>query len=191
MNKIFTVLALFFSVLIYGQTTISGTVTDSETSEPLPGVNIKVVGKSLGTSTDFDGNFVFEVPKEYTNSNLVISCVGYKERKMKLNKMIGKLDIIIELESTSVEIDEVVGIVYLVSHPCDYLAQRSHFLSAKHLLLCKLSLCNVREGAVIAASIRMGSRGDTTPGHLAVSSLESGFHLLHIGTAVQRIVEFP
>ena len=36
---------------------IRGTVTDSDNA-PLPGVNVVVVGKSNGTATDFDGNYV-------------------------------------------------------------------------------------------------------------------------------------
>ena len=49
---------------MFGQTTVTGLVTDSNTGEPLPGVNIRVVGKSLGTSTDFDGKFVLSVSED-------------------------------------------------------------------------------------------------------------------------------
>ena len=55
MNKIVLLLALLCGAFMFGQTTVSGLVTDSGTGEPLPGVNIRVVGKSIGTSTDFDG----------------------------------------------------------------------------------------------------------------------------------------
>ena len=52
---------LFFMFLsccgvTYAQTTITGTVTDSN-SQPLPGANVKVVGESSGTVTDASGNF--------------------------------------------------------------------------------------------------------------------------------------
>ena len=53
MNKILVVLALFCGSFMFGQTSFSGTVTDSNTQEPIPGVNVKVVGKSIGASTDF------------------------------------------------------------------------------------------------------------------------------------------
>lgn len=64
MNKILTVLALFCGSLMFGQTSITGTVTDSNTNQPLPGVNIKVVGKAIGNSTDFDGNFSLNIGEE-------------------------------------------------------------------------------------------------------------------------------
>ena len=42
---------------------IQGTVTDASTGEPLPGVNVVVVGTGLGTATDVDGNyFILRVP---------------------------------------------------------------------------------------------------------------------------------
>src|SRR5690606_32728127 len=40
--------------------TISGNVTDQE-DLPLPGVSIVVVGTTVGTQTDFDGNYVITV----------------------------------------------------------------------------------------------------------------------------------
>ena len=65
MNKIFTIVfTLFLSTGIWAQTVITGTVTDSKTGEPIPGVNIKVEGKALGTNTDFDGNYTLEVSQE-------------------------------------------------------------------------------------------------------------------------------
>lgn len=39
---------------------ISGTVTDTD-GEPLPGVNIIIVGTTRGTQTDFNGNYTLSV----------------------------------------------------------------------------------------------------------------------------------
>lgn len=47
--------------LIMSQTTVTGTVTDVE-GDALIGANILVVGTSVGTITDFDGNYEIEVP---------------------------------------------------------------------------------------------------------------------------------
>ena len=52
-----TVLGLFCVNLLLAQTSIRGTVTDAETNEPIPGVNILIQGTTEGTNTDFDGNF--------------------------------------------------------------------------------------------------------------------------------------
>ena len=49
---------------VYAQNvTVTGTVLDS-TGEPVIGANVKVAGKSsIGTITDFEGNFSLSVPE--------------------------------------------------------------------------------------------------------------------------------
>ena len=42
---------------MFSQTTITGTIKDLSLGGPLPGANVKVLQKSIGTITDFDGNF--------------------------------------------------------------------------------------------------------------------------------------
>ena len=54
---------------------VSGTVTDAETGESIPGANIVEKGTSNGTITDFDGNYQLSVGDGAT---LVISFVGYQ-----------------------------------------------------------------------------------------------------------------
>jgi hypothetical protein len=54
-----------------------GQVLDSETGEELPFVSIFVEGTKIGTTTDFDGNFLLKVPKSKEAIMLVISYVGY------------------------------------------------------------------------------------------------------------------
>lgn len=41
------------------QKTITGKVTDAESAEPLPGVTIVVKGTTIGTITNFDGDYSF------------------------------------------------------------------------------------------------------------------------------------
>ena len=64
--------------------TVSGTVSD-EAGEPLIGASVIVKGNSsLGTVTDFDGNFQLKVPSEQTT--LVISYVGMTTKEVKVGK---------------------------------------------------------------------------------------------------------
>ena len=56
------------------QKVIKGKVTDALSGEPLPGVNITVLGTITGTVTDMDGNYSIMVPDTGT---LVFSFVGY------------------------------------------------------------------------------------------------------------------
>ena len=48
---------LFCVNLMMAQSSIRGTVTDSETGEAIPGANVVIIGTSEGTTADFDGNF--------------------------------------------------------------------------------------------------------------------------------------
>ncbi|MEL6717390.1 MAG: SusC/RagA family TonB-linked outer membrane protein [Bacteroidota bacterium] len=65
------------------QRTVSGVITDAESGEPLIGANILVVGTSVGTITDFDGNFQLELPADATA--IRISYTGYAEQDVDVS----------------------------------------------------------------------------------------------------------
>ena len=69
-------LMLFVGNIALAQTTISGSITDSETGEAIPGANIIVVGSRTGAATDFDGNFVLTSSAELP-FNIEITSVGF------------------------------------------------------------------------------------------------------------------
>ena len=63
---------------------VKGTVTDSN-GEPLIGASVVIKGNtSVGTVTDFDGNFALSVPSE--SSTIVISYVGMNTKEQKVGK---------------------------------------------------------------------------------------------------------
>ncbi len=105
MNKIVLLLALLCGAFMFGQTTVSGLVTDSSTGEPLPGVNIRVVGKSIGTSTDFDGKFTLSVNEDVPLS-IEVTFVGYQTQTLEVTADEQYLEIAIVENATS--LDEVV-----------------------------------------------------------------------------------
>ena len=98
-------LALFSGAIMFAQSTITGTVTDANSNDPLPGVNIKVIGKSLGTSTDFDGNFTLKVNEEVPFS-IEVTFVGYERKTIEITENDQNLSISINENATS--LDEVV-----------------------------------------------------------------------------------
>lgn len=78
--KDFTLILLnlfLFTIISFGQSrTVSGTITDAETGEPLIGATIVIVEiPSKGTITDYDGTYTLEVPAEGTQ--LEYSYTGY------------------------------------------------------------------------------------------------------------------
>ena len=80
-----TILMLMaFCTSVQAQITVTGNVTDGA-ADPLIGASVIVKGNaSLGTVTDFDGNFQLKVPSESTV--LVISYVGMSTKEIKVGK---------------------------------------------------------------------------------------------------------
>jgi TonB-linked SusC/RagA family outer membrane protein len=71
---------------LYGQNnqTVSGTVTDAQTGNPLIGVNILVMGTSTGTATDNEGHYSLNVPS--LQDTLRFSFIGYKTKNVPINE---------------------------------------------------------------------------------------------------------
>jgi len=66
-----------FSLSLFGQKTIvTGKVSDAETGEVMPFVNLLFKGGKVGTSTDFQGNYRIET--YYPSDSLICSFVGYR-----------------------------------------------------------------------------------------------------------------
>ncbi|MGS2737789.1 SusC/RagA family TonB-linked outer membrane protein [Sinomicrobium sp. M5D2P17] len=99
-------LLLFLLCIPFGahaQTAVSGTVTDN--SGPLPGVNVVVKGTTVGTTTDFDGNYSIDAS---SGDILVFSYIGYRT----LEKTVSGTTLDIVLEEDTQQLDEVVLIGY-------------------------------------------------------------------------------
>ena len=106
MLKVLAVVAGMLPVMLYGQRTLTGTVTDASNGEPLIGANILAVGTSTGTITDIDGSFTLEVPEGVTT--LQVSYTGYRTLEVPIG---ASNTIDIQLEPGSV-LNEIVVIGY-------------------------------------------------------------------------------
>lgn len=96
-------IALVFSTVAIAQSTVTGTITDSETNTPLPGVNVIEKGTNNGVSSDFDGNFTLKT--RTSDAVIVISYVGFLTREISIS---GDIDLgSIVLESSSFGLDEI------------------------------------------------------------------------------------
>ena len=72
-----TFLALSQFVIAQDKGTLKGLLTDKETNnEPLPFANVQIKGTSIGTTTDFDGNYSLQVP--VGTHSIEFSFLGYK-----------------------------------------------------------------------------------------------------------------
>ena len=96
---------VFGSAAMFAQTTITGTVKDAKTGETLPGANIKVARKAVGTNTDFDGNFVLNVA-DTPPFILEFSMIGYQTAKVEITENNQKVSVNLSENATS--LDEIV-----------------------------------------------------------------------------------
>jgi iron complex outermembrane receptor protein len=85
-----TVIAFLFINAVTGQT-ISGKVIDNASKEPLSGVSIKVVGSSIGATTDANGTFTVKADPK---AKLDVTQVGYAPTRVSVN---GQSELTIEL----------------------------------------------------------------------------------------------
>ncbi|TJY38097.1 TonB-dependent receptor [Pontimicrobium aquaticum] len=76
-------LALVFTTGVIAQSTVTGTIMDSELNAPLPGANIIEKGTTNGVSTDFDGKFTLTT--QATSGQVTISYVGYGSVTLSFN----------------------------------------------------------------------------------------------------------
>ena len=100
---------LFLALLLatsfgFSQTTVNGKVVD-QNSQPVPGANIVIEGKAIGTTTDFDGNFNLQT-SEVPPFQLRITSIGYSDTTEEVTSNNQTLTIVINESQTF--LDEVV-----------------------------------------------------------------------------------
>ena len=127
-----------FSLGVFAQNiTVRGSVND-ENGEALIGVTVQVQGTSIGTVTDFDGNYVLENVGQ--SATLEVSYVGMQSAMVSVN---GRTTINVVLEADTEILDELV-FVFLQARDLDHLFNLSYCVKAAQTL----GLCH--EGQVLS-----------------------------------------
>lgn len=107
------------------QKVVSGTVISGEDGQPIIGAAIKAVGLNVGTVTDIDGNFSFELPKG--ESKVVVSYVG-----MASQTLTGGQGMKITLKPDQKQnLDEVVVVAYGTAKKSAYTGAASEIKAEK------------------------------------------------------------
>lgn len=145
---------LVFSAAVNAQITVSGTVSDS--SGPIPGVNIIVKGTKTSTVSNFDGTYTLQsVP---ANSILVFSFIGYKPHEIAVNNKT-KIDAV--LEENLNDLKEVVVIGYGTTKRADLTGAVSTVNSAAITQSVPTTFDQVLQGRAAGVQIQQNSG---TPG---------------------------
>ena len=144
---------LLMAMIAYAQDiNISGVVTSSDDGEPLIGASIQVKGKaSVGTATDFDGNYNLTVP---AGSVLQFSYVGHTtiEKKVAQSQTLN-----VVLPSESHVLNEVVAIGYGVMKKSDLTGSVTTVAADKLTKTPAASLANALQGQAAGVTINSNS----------------------------------
>ncbi|NNC82263.1 MAG: SusC/RagA family TonB-linked outer membrane protein [Flavobacteriales bacterium] len=117
MRSIFSLKPLLVLCLLAASTwtqaqTITGSIKDSQSQEPLIGATVMVVNTSKGTVADIDGNFTLELPEGA--ESLTFSYVGYTPKTLAID---GQTTFNVLLDPKS--LDEVIVIGYSTQKKSD------------------------------------------------------------------------
>ncbi|MCF4102562.1 SusC/RagA family TonB-linked outer membrane protein [Gillisia sp. M10.2A] len=101
------ILLFMLPMSFFAQQSVSGSVTESATGLPIPGVNIIIKGTTNGTTTDFDGNYTLN---NVSNSDvLVFSFLGFTTKEIAYQ---GQNTLNIQMDESQAALEEVVLIGY-------------------------------------------------------------------------------
>src|SRR5699024_8375070 len=110
------------------QETISGTVTDANTGEPIPVVNILLKGTSMGASTDANG--AYELTVESLQDTLVVSFIGYQTQEVPIN---GRSTVNIAMQTQTISGEELVVTALGFKEDRDESSMSSSNISSKEI----------------------------------------------------------
>ena len=129
-----------FPLFVFSQEKISGTITENVDNKeiPLGGANVYWLNTSVGTVTDFDGNFELNYKPEY--KKLVISFVGYKTDTISVKS---SKPVTHSLVSTA-NLDEVTVRARQKASSRSFI-QATNVLNVSSAELLKAACCNLSE----------------------------------------------
>jgi TonB-linked SusC/RagA family outer membrane protein len=105
MKRFMSILVCFMFIglsVIAQDIQITGTITNAEDGNALPGVSVGVKGTTNGTATDVNGKYTIKAP---TNGVLIFSFVGMQSQEVEIG---GKTVIDLALETEALAVGEVV-----------------------------------------------------------------------------------
>ena len=106
MKQIF-ILFILISNSLFAQT-FSGKVIESKSKLPIKFVNIGIVDRNIGTTSDVFGNYKIVIDSLFDNYSLLFSCIGYLPHKMKVADFKKLTSWDIQLQKKTYELDEIV-----------------------------------------------------------------------------------
>lgn len=106
----------FLAAPVFAQTSVvKGEITDSQTGESLPGVNVVIKGTTTGVVSVANGSYQINVPSP--NAILQFSFIGYTTQEVSVG---GRSEINVALVTESTQLGEIIAVGYGSAKRSDY-----------------------------------------------------------------------
>ncbi|MCK4746846.1 MAG: TonB-dependent receptor plug domain-containing protein, partial [Bacteroidales bacterium] len=149
---LFAFLVLLGTILSAQGVLITGTVTGVDEGAPLPGVSVVVQGTTIGTVTDFEGNYSITAPE--SANTLIYSFVGMRTAEVSID---GQTVIDVILEVDAVGIDEVMVVAYGTAKKASFTGSAENISKDKIENIQATSIPNLLEGATAGVQVTTSS----------------------------------
>lgn len=160
------------------QFVISGKVTDSQTGEALPGVNVLVKGTTQGAITDIGGKYSISVSDR--NAVLVFSFIGYLSLEIP---SAGKPVIDAPLVSDVQNLDEVIVVGYSSKQRSQLTSSVATVSSEKLMAFTSSNINNMLQGQVAGVVVSSSSGSPNANSNIVIrgsSSITAGSYPLYV-----------
>ncbi|MFH0991091.1 MAG: TonB-dependent receptor [bacterium] len=107
-SLILILIILLAPAIVFGQSTLRGVVTDTISQEKLIGVNVHLLGTSLGCPTNIEGEYrITGIPERVVS--IRVSCVGYEAKIIELDFRNRKeIELNVQLTAVAIIAGEVI-----------------------------------------------------------------------------------
>ena len=150
MKKLILFCAVVFAAVAVNAQTITGVVMAEGEPDPVIGANIMVKGTTVGTITDFDGNFELQAN---AGDVLVVSYMGYKPQEVTATTAPMR----ITLQPDNVMLDEVVAVGYGTMKKSDLTGAISSVKAEDLLKSPAASIDQALQGKAAGVTVTTGS----------------------------------
>jgi len=152
MRKFTFILLLFVlgTSVLMAQTNVTGHVVSADDGEPVIGASIVVKGTTVGTVSDYDGNFTLSVPSE--GRTLVVSYVGMVSQEVPVASRVH-----VKLLSQSQDLDEVIVVAYGTAKKSSFTGSAGNMGSEKISKLQVSEVSKALEGAMAGVQVTSSS----------------------------------
>jgi len=159
-------LLLGMSNSVLAQHQVSGTVTDAETGEALPGVSVLVQGTDTGDATGLDGSFNVNAPSG--DATLVFTYIGYERQEVQID---GRSEINVELVSAAILGQDVVVIGYGTQRTEDLTSSISRVTSDEFVQGSSRSAAELIQGQTAGLIVTTSSGNPRSSGNISLRGI--------------------